>query len=199
MGNMRTEEVPSSNESTPSNTLWTRGSTPTPGINGSSPANLWTRDDPQSGGTNSLQGLVKKHQLVIKAASILLMKKEAIQKENDVHTEKKASKVIGVVFILFVVCWAPFFIVNILTVLCKACQFSNNLITAFVWLGWVSSTLNPIIYTMFNKTFKMTFKKLILCRYDKLQRGKRVRSWLLSNGNSYHVNASSSNSLDTPC
>ncbi|XP_069105243.1 D(2) dopamine receptor A-like [Argopecten irradians] len=197
--NMRTEEIPNSNSNSPTNTLWTREHSPNPGSNGGSHSPLWTRGAQTPGGTNSLQGLVKKHQLVIKAASILLMKKEAIQKENDVHTEEKASKVIGVVFILFVVCWAPFFIVNILTVLCTSCNFDNNLIAAFVWLGWVSSTLNPIIYTMFNNTFKMTFKKLILCRYDKLQRGKRVRSWLLSNGNSYHVNASSSNSLDTPC
>ncbi|XP_060078637.1 5-hydroxytryptamine receptor 2C-like [Ylistrum balloti] len=198
MLNVRTEEVPSSNSNSPNNTLWTRETSPNPGSNGGSASPLWTRGA-QPTGTTSLQGLVKKHQLVIKAASILLMKKEAIQKENDVHTEEKASKVIGVVFILFVVCWAPFFIVNILTVLCRSCDFDNNLIAAFVWLGWVSSTLNPIIYTMFNNTFKMTFKKLIMCRYDTLQRGKRVRSWLLSNGNAYHVNASSSNSLDTPC
>lgn len=154
----------------------------------------------QQSRTSSLRGLVKKHQLVIKAANILLMKKADLRKEDEVQTEQKASKVIGIVFMIFIVCWAPFFIVNIMTALCKECHFEPTLITAFVWLGYVSSTLNPIIYTMFNKTFKLTFKKLILCRYDTMQRRKRVRSWLLSNGaGTYHVAASSTNSLETPC
>ena len=163
---------------------------------------LWTSSKhTEKTQSSSLQGLVKKHQLVIKAASILLMRKEdtPLKKIDDVHTEQKASKVIGIVFILFVVCWAPFFIVNILTVLCDSCFFNSTLVTAFVWLGYVSSTLNPIVYTMFNKTFKQTFKKLIFCRYNTLQRKKRVRSWLLGNGNSFQAQFSSTNSLDTPC
>ena len=155
-------------------------------------------------GTSHLRGLVRKHQIVIKAANILLMKRTpaTIQKENDVNTEQKASKVIGIVFIIFVVCWAPFFIINVVSALCEGCYLEPSLITAFVWLGYVSSTLNPIIYTMFNKTFKMTFKKLLLCRYSTLQRTKRVRSWLIGNaGGSLYQKSSSNNSLEpeTPC
>jgi hypothetical protein len=44
---------------------------------------------------------------------------------------------------------------------------------------------------MFNKTFKMTFKKLILCRYDTLQRKTRVQNWLLNNGISHYPMSSS--------
>lgn len=155
-----------------------------------------------NGHTSNLRGLVRKHQLVLKATSILLMKKTHIKKLDDVHTEQKASKVIGIVFIIFVVCWAPFFILNIMTPLCKDCRIQPALFASFNWLGYVSSTLNPIIYTMFNKTFKLTFKKLLLCRYDRIQRKQRVQSWMVSNGSLYHNGSDSNNSIDkcdTPC
>ena len=131
-----------------------------------------------------LTNLVKKHQLVMKATNILLFRKESMNQRHDqdgVNTEQKASKVLGVVFAIFVICWAPFFIVNIMTVLCLTCKFDPLLITAFVWLGYVSSTLNPIIYTMFNKTFKMTFVKLLKCEYGTIQKSLRVR-WHSKNG-----------------
>ncbi|XP_052702842.1 5-hydroxytryptamine receptor 2C-like [Crassostrea angulata] len=155
-----------------------------------------------NGHTSNLRGLVRKHQLVLKATSILLMKKTHIKKLDDVHTEQKASKVIGIVFIIFVVCWAPFFILNIMTPLCKDCRIQPALFASFNWLGYISSTLNPIIYTMFNKTFKLTFKKLLLCRYDRIQRKQRVQSWMVSNGSFYHNGSDSNNSIDkcdTPC
>lgn len=155
-----------------------------------------------NGHTSNLRGLVRKHQLVLKATSILLMKKTHIKKLDDVHTEQKASKVIGIVFIIFVVCWAPFFILNIMTPLCKDCRIQPALFASFNWLGYVSSTLNPIIYTMFNKTFKLTFKKLLLCRYDRIQRKQRVQSWMVSNGSLFHNGSDSNNSIDkcdTPC
>ncbi|XP_062572246.1 5-hydroxytryptamine receptor 2A-like [Saccostrea cucullata] len=164
----------------------------------------WTRSRLiiPNGHTSNLRGLVKKHQLVLKATNILLLKKAHIKKLDDVHTEQKASKVIGIVFIIFVVCWAPFFVLNIMTPLCEDCSFEPALYASFNWLGFISSTLNPIIYTMFNKTFKMTFKKLLLCRYDRIQRKQRVRSWILSNGSLYHNGSDSNNSIDkfeTPC
>ena len=34
----------------------------------------------------------------------------------------------------------------------------TNLIT---WLGYVNSTLNPIIYTIFNMDFRVAFKRII--------------------------------------
>ncbi|KAK7090851.1 D(2) dopamine receptor-like [Littorina saxatilis] len=121
-----------------------------------------------------LKELVRKHHVAVKAANILLMRRDLLRKENSsVQTEQKASKVLGVVFMIFVVCWAPFFLVNILQVLCSDCSFSPTLFTVFVWLGYVSSTLNPIIYTVFNKIFKLTFLKLLCCRYGLLNRGKR--------------------------
>ncbi|KAH3809780.1 5-hydroxytryptamine receptor 2C-like [Dreissena polymorpha] len=155
----------------------------------------WRKNSNHTGSTMSispnspkrLKTLVSKHHIALKAASILLLRKDDLQhtsprhEQDDVNTEQRASKVLGVVFAIFVICWAPFFIVNIMTVLCKSCQFAPLLITSCVWLGYVSSTLNPIIYTMFNKTFKMTFIKLLKCQYKTIQKSLRVR-WHSHNG-----------------
>uniref|UniRef100_A0A2C9K3Q9 G-protein coupled receptors family 1 profile domain-containing protein n=1 Tax=Biomphalaria glabrata TaxID=6526 RepID=A0A2C9K3Q9_BIOGL len=140
-----------------------------------------------------LRELVRKHHVAVKAANILLMKREdqpvipmpsltppssstyaSVRRDNSVRTEQKASKVLGVVFMIFVICWAPFFTVNILTPLCTSCNFESTLVTAFVWLGYVSSTLNPIIYTIFNNIFRITFIKLLCCRYRLLHRARRT-------------------------
>ncbi|KAH9514748.1 hypothetical protein Btru_023491 [Bulinus truncatus] len=140
-----------------------------------------------------LRELVRKHHVAVKAANILLMKRDgqslipgpsltppsssayaSVRRDNSVRTEQKASKVLGVVFMIFVVCWAPFFTVNILTPLCSTCTFEPTLVTAFVWLGYVSSTLNPIIYTIFNNIFRITFIKLLCCRYRLLHRARRT-------------------------
>ena len=126
-----------------------------------------------------LQQLVKKHQILWKSTSLIMLKKDSLkqkQHKNNVKTEQKASKVLGIVFVIFVICWAPFFIVNILTVLCEHCHFEHLMFTIFVWLGYLSSTLNPIIYTMFNRTFRTTFIKLLRCEYRFLQRPMRVKT-----------------------
>ena len=131
-----------------------------------------------------LHQLVRKHQIIWKSSSLLMLKKDSVkqkQHKNNVKTEQKASKVLGIVFVIFVICWTPFFIVNILTALCAHCHFEHLMVTIFVWLGYLSSTLNPIIYTMFNRTFRTTFIKLLRCEYRFLQKPMRVKT--ISSGN----------------
>ncbi|XP_050414111.1 5-hydroxytryptamine receptor 2C [Patella vulgata] len=153
--------------------------------------------------SKSLRDLVKKHHVAIKAANLLLQRKDSVRKDNSVQTEQKATKVLGVVFLIFIICWAPFFMVNILMALCKKCHFNPTLITAFVWLGYVSSTLNPIIYTIFNRIFKMTFVKLLKCRYNTLHRGKRNLNITSRNGllncNSFCASANSASFEESIC
>ena len=95
---------------------------------------------------------------------------------NAVANEQKASKVLGVVFFAFVICWTPFFILNIYMAACKGCQVSDHIANLCLWLGYVSSTINPIIYTIFNRTFKEAFIKILCCDYDFDPRPHRSHS-----------------------
>lgn len=88
---------------------------------------------------------------------------------QSINNERRASKVLGIVFFLFLIMWCPFFITNIMSVLCKeACDkdLMVELLNVFVWVGYVSSGINPLVYTLFNRTYRRAFSNYICCRYD---------------------------------
>ncbi|CAL8371173.1 unnamed protein product [Arctogadus glacialis] len=88
---------------------------------------------------------------------------------QSINNEQKASKVLGVVFFLFVVMWCPFFITNVLAVVCDPalCKPAvlGGLLNVFVWIGYLSSAVNPLVYTLFNNTYRAAFYRYVRCRY----------------------------------
>ncbi|XP_038120722.1 D(2) dopamine receptor [Culex quinquefasciatus] len=101
---------------------------------------------------------------------------------NAVATEQKATKVLGLVFFTFVFCWAPFFVLNILFAAWPDIYVPDQIVSVCLWLGYVSSTINPIIYTIFNRTFRAAFIRLLRCRCEKSGRPARFRSVTDSRG-----------------
>ena len=77
--------------------------------------------------------------------------------------ERKAARTMAVIMGSFVICWLPFFIMYVI------CPFSDHIksqisfrtVNFIVWLGYVNSTLNPLIYTIFNVDFRQSFKRLL--------------------------------------
>ncbi|XP_077170392.1 5-hydroxytryptamine receptor 2A isoform X1 [Paroedura picta] len=89
---------------------------------------------------------------------------------QSISNEQKASKVLGIVFFLFVIMWCPFFITNVMAVICKeSCneEVVGGLLNIFVWIGYLSSAVNPLVYTLFNKTYRSAFSRYIRCRYKE--------------------------------
>lgn len=94
--------------------------------------------------------------------------------------EQKATKVLGVVFFTFVILWAPFFILNLIPAICSPCetQIHPGIFEFATWLGYASSMVNPIFYTIFNKVFRTAFKKVLLCRYcGEKNRRRNKKPW----------------------
>lgn len=79
--------------------------------------------------------------------------------------KRKATRVLGVIFVVFVLLWTPFFVLNLLSAACARCVRSvgAGVWTVAVWLGWMSSSANPIIYTCFSPAFRSAFKHLLTC------------------------------------
>ncbi|KAM9426101.1 alpha-2 adrenergic receptor [Pholidichthys leucotaenia] len=78
--------------------------------------------------------------------------------------EKRFTFVLAVVMGVFVVCWFPFFFSYSLYGVCRdACKIPDPLFKFFFWIGYCNSSLNPAIYTIFNRDFRHAFHK-ILCK-----------------------------------
>ncbi|CAI5649829.1 unnamed protein product [Oreochromis niloticus] len=91
----------------------------------------------------------------------------AARRKAMVNREKRFTFVLAVVIGVFMVCWFPFFFSYSLQAVCpETCTIPGPLFTFFFWIGYCNSSLNPVIYTIFNKDFRKAFKK-ILCRSTK--------------------------------
>ncbi|TNN64799.1 Alpha-2 adrenergic receptor [Liparis tanakae] len=81
--------------------------------------------------------------------------------------EKRFTFVLAVVMGVFVLCWFPFFFTYSLHALCRdSCYIPGALFNLFFWIGYCNSSVNPIIYTIFNRDFRKSFMKII-CRTSK--------------------------------
>jgi histamine receptor H1 len=60
----------------------------------------------------------------------------------------------------FVLCWLPYFVLFTVIAFCSDCV--NPIVhTATIWLGYINSTFNPILYPLCNTNFKRAFKKML--------------------------------------
>ncbi|GFN83423.1 octopamine receptor 2 [Plakobranchus ocellatus] len=75
--------------------------------------------------------------------------------------EQRATKRMLLIMASFCVCWMPFLVMYVLRGVCSSCHLDQHLVAAVIWLGYVNSSLNPVLYTLFNDDFKAAFKKMV--------------------------------------
>ena len=63
---------------------------------------------------------------------------------TETTSERRAMKVLGIVFFVFLVAWLPFSILNILSAVCPSCGIQTSFLNLTSWLGYISSNLNPV-------------------------------------------------------
>ncbi|XP_064631263.1 alpha-2C adrenergic receptor-like [Lineus longissimus] len=76
--------------------------------------------------------------------------------------ERRATIVLGIIMAAFIICWFPFFTLYVIATIFSL-HLQEEVFKFFFWLGYCNSALNPVIYTIFNRDFKMAFHK-ILCK-----------------------------------
>lgn len=76
--------------------------------------------------------------------------------------ERKTAKTLAIVVGCFIICWLPFFLVYVIDVFCTTCNITPTLFSIITWLGYFNSTLNPLIYAMYNTTFRTAFWNLTI-------------------------------------
>uniref|UniRef100_F6XK97 Histamine H1 receptor n=2 Tax=Ornithorhynchus anatinus TaxID=9258 RepID=F6XK97_ORNAN len=79
------------------------------------------------------------------------------------NRERKAAKQLGFIMAAFIICWIPYFVFFMVIAFCTDCC-NENFHMFTIWLGYVNSTLNPLIYPLCNENFKKTFKRILHLR-----------------------------------
>ena len=115
---------------------------------------------------NKFKSLVQKHRLINQTLSAFQTNRESTAVKN----EQKAVKVLGIVFVIFVIAWLPFAVFNILSAICPTCSIHPSLLNILTWFGYVSSSINPLVYNAFNEKFRIAFKQILMCRLKSLRK-----------------------------
>jgi len=78
--------------------------------------------------------------------------------------EMRATIRMAIIMAFFSCMWLGFFIIYTIRGCCSDCQIPREIDTFFFWLGYSNSSVNPILYTIFNDDFKRAFVKILSCR-----------------------------------
>jgi len=71
----------------------------------------------------------------------------------------------AVIVVVFGGMWSGFFVVYVMRSWCSTCYVPRQLEAFFFWLGYANSSVNPILYTIFNTDFRRAFTDIVaVCR-----------------------------------
>ncbi|GAA50114.1 5-hydroxytryptamine receptor 7 [Clonorchis sinensis] len=96
----------------------------------------------------------------------------------------KAVVTLGVIMGSFTLCWLPFFLYQLMTPILKLFSISlaeyipMKVTQFFLWLGYMNSLLNPIIYAKFNQDFRLPFVYILRCRCKGIDQQVRRQSFV---------------------
>ncbi|XP_030648041.1 trace amine-associated receptor 13c-like [Chanos chanos] len=79
-------------------------------------------------------------------------------------SERKAAKTLGVLIVVYLICWIPYYIC-ILTV--DNITTSSAIVNILSWFMYINSCLNPVIYALFYPWFKTSVKYILTLRIIK--------------------------------
>ncbi|XP_077354112.1 5-hydroxytryptamine receptor 4 isoform X2 [Festucalex cinctus] len=88
---------------------------------------------------------------------------------SRMRVETKAAKTLAVIMGCFCLCWAPFFITNVVDPFIHY-SVPWQLWTAWLWLGYINSGLNPFLYAFLNRAFRRAFLVILCCGDERFAR-----------------------------
>lgn len=77
-------------------------------------------------------------------------------------SERKVTRMVVVIVLVFVICWLPFFTTNIVNLIHPIPEYNTTIYFISVILTYVNSCANPLLYGFLSENFKQSFQK-VLC------------------------------------
>ena len=81
--------------------------------------------------------------------------------------DTKAIKTLGIIMGCFTLSWLPFFLMYVILPFCESCDLPPSAVSAITWLGYANCFINPCVYALLNRDFRMAFKSIIICKRCK--------------------------------
>ncbi len=75
-------------------------------------------------------------------------------------SESKAALTLGIIVTSYLLCWIPFYICS----LTRTTAISSTTLTFLTWTFHINSGLNPIVYALFYRWFKISVKHILTLR-----------------------------------
>ncbi|CAF3965513.1 unnamed protein product, partial [Rotaria magnacalcarata] len=79
---------------------------------------------------------------------------------REITAEFRITRSLAIIIGCFICCWLPFFTLYIIRAVCHCLSFHG--IEFFFWLGYSNSSINPVLYAILNKNFRLAFKNIFL-------------------------------------
>lgn len=87
--------------------------------------------------------------------------------KKALQNEEKALRVVWLVSFAFIICMVPYTCTSFSYFFFPTVIIPPILLEITAYFSYANSVINPIIYTIFNRTFRNDFKNIILFRFKK--------------------------------
>ena len=90
------------------------------------------------------------------------------QKISTLISNTKSAVIPCIIVLAFLLCWVPFYFTLTADVIGDLTLVDKQLLDAFLWLGYIDSLINPILYFIFSPDFRFAFKRLFYCKASEM-------------------------------